>query len=172
MAMSWLPSLLLFNDYNGNWESYLTAVYSAFKADFVDSKPFFQGRRLGLKRYPEYDGKSATFWHMISEGKEEAERTPDLRRCERIKWPKPIIENDSSADLKIWAEKRGSSNRIHIWCETEGYLVVLDDRKDYILPWTAYFVEYQHERVKMEKRWKRAHQSGLSWPRPPRGTGP
>lgn len=36
------------------------------------------------------DGKEATFWHMIQEGRIEEDRTPDIRRCERIRWPKPI----------------------------------------------------------------------------------
>lgn len=158
MAVTWLPSLLLLENFSGNWERYFATIYAAFVADFVDSKPVFQGRRMGLKRYPEYDGKSATFWHMISEGKVEAERTPDLRRCERIKWPRPFIENDQSPDLKVWSEKRGSNNRIHLWCEAEGYLVVLDDRTDYILPWTAYYVQYDHERRKINKRWQRGQQ--------------
>ncbi|MNH30689.1 hypothetical protein D3C79_909980 [compost metagenome] len=45
-------------------------------------------KRLGLKRHPVIQGKEATFWHMISEGNDEAERLPDLRRCERIRWPR------------------------------------------------------------------------------------
>lgn len=156
MTVNWLPPLLLMEDYGGNWERYFAAVYAVFAADFVDSKPMFQGRRLGLKRHPEYDGKSATFWHMISTGIDEAERIPDIRRCERMRWPKPIIENDQSPDLKVWTEKRGSNYRVHLWCEEEGYLVVLDDRTDYLLPWTAYFVEQQHERNKLNKRWLRS----------------
>lgn len=56
-----------------------------FYLDFLDSKPVFQGRRLGLKRHPLSQGKEATFWHMISEGTTEEKRTPDFRRCERIR---------------------------------------------------------------------------------------
>ena len=92
---------------------------------------------------------------MISTGDVEEEREPDLRRCERIRWPKPIIENDSDPELKVWAEPRGKLQRIHIWFEAEGYLVVLDDRGEYILPWTAFFIEHEHERRKYNKRWKR-----------------
>ena len=62
-----LPLLVLFNDH-GDWDAYLAAIYTWFKRDFVDSKPVFQGRRLGLKRHPLTNGKEATFWHMISEG--------------------------------------------------------------------------------------------------------
>ncbi|KZN15316.1 hypothetical protein [Marinomonas sp. TW1] len=155
MTRAWLPDLVLFNDYDGDWNRYLNAIYTYFKADFVISKPIFRGVRLGLKRYPEYDGKSATFWHMTSTGDDESERIPDFRRCERIRWPKPIIENDQHSSLKVWAELKGKNKRIHIWYEQEGYLVVLDDRGDYILPWTAFYVEREHERRKYNKRWER-----------------
>ena len=30
---------------------------------------------------------------MISEGKVETERTPDISRCERIAWPRPMMDN-------------------------------------------------------------------------------
>ncbi|MGR6756525.1 hypothetical protein ACU6QO_01760, partial [Aeromonas veronii] len=49
----------------------------------------------------------------------------------------------------------GKSLEPHIWFEAEGYLVVLDDRGEYILPWTAFFIEHEHERRKYNKRWKR-----------------
>ena len=141
--------------FGGNWERFFAAVYHIFEQDFVLSKPDFRGKRLGLKRHPEYDGKSATFWHMISTEEVEAEREPDLRRCERIRWPKPVIEDSTDPALKVWAEPKGKNQRIHIWFEDEGYLVVLDDRGDYILPWTAFFIEREHERKKYNKRWER-----------------
>lgn len=151
----WLPDLILLQDFNGDWNAFFDFIYDCFEKDFVLTKPVYRGKRLGLKRHPEYDGKSATFWHMMSEGSNEAERTPDMRRCERICWPKPIIDNSTDPSLKVWSEKRGSSQRIHIWFEAEGYLVVLDDRKDFILPWTAFYIEYEHQRKKYNKRWER-----------------
>jgi len=152
---NWLPNLVFLEDFGGNWHSFFEAIYQEFERDFVDNKPTFRGKRLGLKRHPEYEGKSATFWHMISEGCKEQERTPDIRRCERIRWPKPVIENEYDSTLKVWVEKRGSNKRIHIWFEEEGYLVVLDDRRDFILPWTAFYVEREHQRRKYNKRFER-----------------
>ncbi len=70
--------------YGGDFSRYLEAIYRIFCADFVESKPVFAGKRLGLKRHPVIQGKKLRFWHMISEGNDEAERLPDLRRCERI----------------------------------------------------------------------------------------
>ncbi|MHA8774659.1 hypothetical protein ACYA94_16530, partial [Klebsiella pneumoniae] len=87
-----LPLLVLLEDYSGVWNDYFEVVYKIFYQDFVLTKPVFRKKRLGLKRHPEYEGKSATFWHMVSTGDQEEERIPDIRRCERIAWPKPIID--------------------------------------------------------------------------------
>lgn len=151
----WLPELELFSDYGGDWEQYLGAIYQIFCRDFVYSKPLFRGQRLALKRHPVVEGKEATFWHMTSEGSVESERTPDFRRCERIRWPRPVIEHENDPALKVWSEKRGNENRIHLWFEAEGYLVVLAERATYTLPWTAFYIERQHQRDKYTKRWKR-----------------
>lgn len=150
----WLPPLVLFSEYNGNWELYLDALYAWFKQDFIDSKPVFQGKRLRLKRYPLSQGKEATFWHMTSEGSDEESRIPDFRRCERIRWPKPVIENDSDPTVKVWRNQRGREKRICLWLVQENYLVVLADRDEYILPWTAYLVEKPHQQRKLEREFE------------------
>lgn len=151
----WLPELITLESFNGEWPAYLESIYRLFHRDFVTTKPMFRGIKLRLKRHPEYDGKSATFWHFISEGSNEAQRTPDLRRCERIKWPRAIIENESDSRLKIWSEERNGNKRIHIWFELERYIVVLDDRREYILPWTAFHIEHPHQARKYNKRFER-----------------
>lgn len=149
----WLPPLVLFNDYGGDWQSYLDAIYDYFRQDFVDSKPVFQGRRLGLKRHPLTHGKEATFWHLIQEGAVEEDRTPDFRRCERIRWPRPIIEHDAENAIKVWSNQRKGEQRICLWFEQENYLVILADRGKYILPWTAYLVEQAHRQRKLQREY-------------------
>mgnify|MGYP005855260721 CR=1 FL=1 len=150
---NWLPGLEELGAYGGDWGRYLEAIYAIFCADFVRSKPQFRGARLGLKRHPVIEGKEATFWHIISEGSDEKERLPDMRRCERIRWPRPIIENEESPEIKVWTEVRKGEERIHLWLEAEGYLTVLNRRRDYLL-WTAY-VDREHQRKKYHKRWER-----------------
>jgi hypothetical protein len=140
-----LPELIELNDFGGNISAYLEAVYHIFKNDFVDSKPVFKGVRLGLKRFPLVEGKEYTFYHMTHEGDIENERTPDLRRMERIAWPRPLIDESEHSYLKVWRNTRrgkgGTKTRILILHEEERYLVILDDRGDYILPWTAYLIK-------------------------------
>ncbi len=151
----WLPPLVLFADFKGNWDAYLDVIYTWFKQDFIDSKPMFQGQRLGLKRHPLTNGKEATFWHMISEGQEEDTRIPDFRRCERIRWPKPVIEHENDPKVKYWVSVKRKENRIHIWLEEEDYVVVLAARKGFLLPWTAFLVTKQHTIQKLRKEYER-----------------
>jgi hypothetical protein len=44
-----------------------------------------RGTRLGLKRSPLTQGREVTFWHMISAGKVESERTPEWRRASALR---------------------------------------------------------------------------------------
>ncbi len=55
-----LPPLVLLTDFENNWNSYLEAIYEIFRRDFVLSKPYFEGKRFALKRYPLIRDKEAT----------------------------------------------------------------------------------------------------------------
>jgi len=144
-----LPSIITLTEYMGNFPKYFEAVYQIFKNDFVDSKPNFQGTKLGLKKYPLVDGKEYTFYHMTHNGDVETSREPDLRRMERISYPKPMINNSTNSSLKVWKNKRKGKDRILIFHEAENYLVVLADRGNYILPWTAYYSEHENWKRKL-----------------------
>ena len=153
-----LPNLILLEDHWWNWNNYLSAIYKAFKIDFVDSKPNdIEWKRIWLKKHPVIKNMEATFWHFISEWTTEEERTPDIRRCERIKWSRPIIDNYDCNDVKFWKNTRWKSTRICLCYWDWEYLVILDERENYVLPWTAYFVEKQHTKKKLEKEYNNWH---------------
>lgn len=161
MCDGWLPDLMLLSDCGGDWIAYLDALHRAFEQDFIHSKPRWMNKRVGLKRHPEHDGKSATFWHMISEGNSEADRTPDFRRCERIRWPRPMMDDHdglspdkSQARLLWWAEKRRNETRILLALKDFSYVMVVADRGDFVLPWTAYYVDREHRRRKLRQRFE------------------
>jgi len=149
-----VPSLITLNEYGGNFAEFFEAVYEIFKKDFVDSKPNFQGTKLGLKKYPLVDGKEYTFYHFTHKGNIEVSREPDLRRMERIKYPRPMIDNSIDTSLKVWRNKRKSGNRILIFSESESYLVVLADRGNYLLPWTAYYIEENNRKRRLIKEYE------------------
>jgi len=148
--LEWLPGLIRLSDSGGDWNHYLDRLYEAFCEDFVRSKPTYPPKRFALKRHPMARGKEATFWHLIQEGAIEEEREPDLRRCERIRWPRRIIEAVQTDQVKVWRNVRGRNDRIVISVNDFSYVVILDDRDDYVLLWTAYTVEADHRRRKLE----------------------
>jgi hypothetical protein len=150
----WLPSLVLLEDYDGDWDKYLVVLYDIFKFDFIDSQCKYRGIKIAIKRHPQIDDKEATFWHLISEGGIETERTPDFRRCERIRWPKPIIENVPDGSVKVWQNKRRSETRMCLWLEEAEFLVILTERKNYLLLWTAYPVTENHRKRKLQKEYE------------------
>ena len=151
---AWLPPLVCLEDYKGDWPKYIEALYQYFKADFIQSKTRFNSKQVGLKRYPLLDGKEATFWHMTSKGKVETERIPDLRRCERIRWPRPMIEHHFEKEIKCWPNRHKGENRIVIWFYEQDYVVILADRNDYVILWTSYMVTHDHERRKLQKEYE------------------
>lgn len=137
------------------WNDFFEYVYEVFVNDFINSKPLFRGTTIGFKRYPEYQGRSSTFWHIISEGAVENERTPCVKRCERITWPRPIIDNSEHQDLMVWIEKQKGEERLHILFEKGKYIVVLNKRNGYWLFWTAFYIDKTHQVQKYYKRYQR-----------------
>jgi hypothetical protein len=96
---------------------------------------------------------------MIQEGNIEEERVPDFRRCERIRWPRFLIDQALNSELRSWRQTRkGVEDRIIISLKDFSYILVLMDRGDYILPWTAYLVKGKRQREKYRQEWKLYHQ--------------
>ncbi len=143
---------------SGEWTDYEEALYKIFQETLLGGTISFQGTRVGVRRLPEYKGKHFAFWHIISEGEKEEERTPDLRRCERLAWIKWIIENsDTCTDISWWENERWGQKHIVIWHEKENYAVVLARRNGYFMLKTAYLVTphraitFQQERDSFRK---------------------
>lgn len=152
-----LPEIIELSDFNGDWPSYINEVYRVFKRDFIIEKCRFRGNQLRMKKHPVMDGKEYTFYHMTHSGNDEKNRQPDLRRCERIAWAKPCIEKCDAWKLKIWEQERKGDKRICIWLELDGepdYFIVLNVRKGYLIPWTAFVIEYNHQRRKKQKEYE------------------
>lgn len=157
-------------DFSGNYTNFIDAVYKIFEQDFIKYHPSFGGFKLRLKFYPEYQNKAYTFYHMTHTGDIENERIPDLRRCECMPWGRPTIEKVTEYCLKFWEQTRNGKHRVCIWLQTENdvdYFFILDVRKTYILPWTAFVAEHSHQVRKKEKeyhQWLKAQHGHIYTP--------
>jgi hypothetical protein len=138
------PDLIYFEDFQGDFKNYFDRVYQIFSAHFLKYNPNFQGVKVTAPRYPEVDGLSRTFYHITHQGDDEQNREPDIRRMERIRFPKFMIEIHPHAELLVWEKEIGRDTRIHILNVAESYLLVLNKRKDYLLLWTAFYIEQSH----------------------------
>lgn len=145
------PDLMLFNDYGGDWRLYEDALYDIFKRDILEHNLQFRGTTISARRLPEHERKWACFWHLISEGRVEDERIPDMRRCERLPLVRWVIENaDASDNIDVWVQTRSREQNWMLWYD-EYFLVVLAQRSNYNLLKTAFCTEPQHRVRKYRK---------------------
>jgi hypothetical protein len=73
-----------------------------------------------------------------------------------------MIEH-SPSDVRVWRSQRRGDPRIVIALGDFSYVVVLAERREYVVLWTAYFVDQAHRREKLRKECMRAK---TSWGRP------
>jgi hypothetical protein len=138
-----LPDLFPFH---GDWSRYEDELYAIYLDTIIRSGIKFRGLPVKARYQPATKNKGYSFWHLISEGELEEDRTPDIRRCERIRWIAWLIENaETQEDLSWWENKRGSNTHIVIWHERENFAVVLAKRNGYFLLRSAYWVK-KHRR--------------------------
>lgn len=151
------------NSFGGDYQGYFAHCYDIYWQDFHETRPTWpDGRRFSIKRHPEIDGKCATFWHMITEGDVESERIPDMARYERIGWPRVMIEEfcshypaPSNDNIAWWKSTRKGASRVLVALRDFTYVVVVEERNDYVMLWTAYPVEFSSRRRKLEDEWRR-----------------
>jgi hypothetical protein len=148
------PDLIYLNDYAGNFQDYFNAVYTIFETDFIKSNPNYEGLKVAVRRYPEEEGLHRTFYHMTHQGEDENNRQPDIRRMERIRFPKFVIDNNTHNEILIWKNKRGKDERIVLFNESENYIVILTDRTEYYMFITAYYIETDHRKRSLLKEYE------------------
>lgn len=161
-----LPGLVFFSDYE-NWAAYEQILYSIYEADFLKSRPNFRALKVSVKYHPATKGRACSFWHLIQQAhltKKEDDRIPDFRRCERIRWPRAIIEQYENFGVKVWENIRctakGSEQSVCLWLEAVDYIVILRKRRDYYLLCTAYPIDREHTRRKLKKEYEASKKAG------------
>ena len=129
-------------------------MYAIFEKDFILSQPLYDEKKVSAQKFPEVDGVHRTFYHITHEGEDEGNRQPDLRRMERIRFPRFIIDNNANSEILVWENNRGRDTRIILYSDLENYVVVLTKRPGYYLFWTAYLVTHQHSKNKLMKEYE------------------
>jgi len=158
-VFEFLPEIL---NLDGDWQGHiLPLLYNVFCRDFKDSVPIFNWQPVFHDtRFIDSD-KEEGFWHLVTKdqwnpGSGEKERLPDFARAKRLPWVRSIIENFTCSGVKTWRYVEDNKKvRNYLWLEQKDFMVILqEDTKGYILI-TAYCVEYQNARIKLQKKYDR-----------------
>lgn len=139
----YIPSKIELSLFHGDVNAYTEALYKIFKRDFIENELYYQGKKVEIIHEQYYNGKERSFWHIISEGGKDEERTPISRRAETITWAKAlIVEETDCEEYKSWIKFHDKTNKFrhYIWCSAVNYLVILEDRGTYYKLITAYQV--------------------------------
>jgi hypothetical protein len=169
---SWLPALLL---YNGDWDTFLRALYSVFSADFKSGTLRYQGYPVWYDRRIEAadsHGYEEGFWHLVTRDdfvwnpslrRKEKQRLPDIERARQLPWGRPTIENENAPEVVVWnfdeETKKGKVDRTYLWLKQWDYVVVLERQEKswgaIFMLITAFPVDIPAKRIDLESRYNR-----------------
>lgn len=124
MTAAWLPNEMNSHEY-GDFDQYFEAVYQCFRRDFIHSRVFYKGSLVSVLPNRIEDGKHFTFWHIVGRKDLKGERKICLRRCARVPWIKPIIQNYHQPEVTKWYDP--IENKFKFWLQEERHLVVLKE---------------------------------------------
>ena len=148
----WLPPMALVNPWN---EQTFDALYRIFREDFIESRPIYEGHPVWI--FPDVeDGKEVIFWHLTHRlDRAAGERIPDLRRCERLPWVRPLIDNSIEPEVLAWDYEEGDGSvKTYVWLENHDFLALM---KKYangtrrLL--TSFFIDYPRYSDKLRKKY-------------------
>ena len=159
----WLSPIITLEQYNNNWEDYNSELYNIFLNDFIKNKIYYKGKKVEVRINPKQNNYEHAFIHLTcistKATSDPNDRLPDLRRCERIKWNREIIENSNCKDNCVGCKKvlyyeqyYKNNVRINLVFIDAKFKVILEKRDRYYLLITGYYIEFNHTiRKELEK---------------------
>jgi hypothetical protein len=149
-------------------------LYKIFCRDIRDHIPQYMGHNVWIYRDME-DGKEILFWHLTTRTSKqkmiprrklkfypdnqvcsEPERLPDLRRCERLPWVKPLIERSSEPEVLSWDyEECDLTIKTYIWVKDYDFVVIMkkySDGKRRLI--TSFYVDENYKRDDFKRKYE------------------
>ncbi len=121
---------------------------------------------INPESYKKDEGKELSFWHLttrettyqIKEGNRivtKKERLPDYGRASRLHWVKPIIENHTDREIKMFYKKETKGKkpiRLYLWAYNEDFVVILQKlgRSSSFLV-TSFYITHHRKRNDFQK---------------------
>lgn len=159
----WLSPIITLDEYNNNWDKYYCKLYEIFTYDFIQKQLFFNKKLVQVRINPKQNNYEHAFIHLTCESTKMTnnpnDRRPDLRRCERIKWNREIIENYickytcvNCKKILYYEHYYKNHIRINLVFIDARFKVILEKRNKYVLLITGYYIPYDYTINKEIKR--------------------
>lgn len=166
----WLPEKICVNPWTA--ETY-NVLYDIFCRDIRDADIYYRGYSVWIFREMD-DGREKIFWHLTTRDVKpipiprrkrrfypkdqthtKAERYPDLRRCERLPWVRPLIEHSFDEKVTAWNYEEGNGTiRTYIWIRNFDFVVIMkkySDGKRRLI--TSFYVDKPYTRKDFERKY-------------------
>ena len=167
----WLPEMAPVNPWTADTYEML---YVIFCRDIRDSGLRYAGKEVWIFKNME-DGKETIFWHLTSRKKKEEriprrkrkfftnahnnlepERLPDLRRCERLPWVKPLIEHFGDPEVLAWDYEEGDRTiKTYVWMREFNFVVIMKkfpDGKRRLI--TSFYVDSKYKKQDFQRKYE------------------
>lgn len=148
----WIPEIISLSDFDGDWYRYDEYIYSIFVRDFIENPMIFNGKPLRIRRHPMQCEKEQAYFHVTNKDSslsttDPNDRIPDFRRCERIEWIRLFLEHydcnrgcSGCNGIKVWKEPYKGNKRWHFLFEEFKFLVIIEERVEYFLLISGFYI--------------------------------
>jgi len=172
---SWLPAMAQVSPWrHGGPDDTYEMLYGIFQRDFVRTQPRYDGHAVWHFRRPEdwEDGKEKLFWHLTDREEKpkpvprrmrkyaaqiqvQPGRYPDPRRCERLPWVRPMIDNSRQPEVLAWDYREGDGSiRTYVWLKDLDFVAIMKKypkgRRRLI---TSFYVDQEYKRRAFERKY-------------------
>lgn len=146
--------MVCLEDFAGDSNAYIEHLFSIFKTDFIESSPSYNNKRILFDNRMLEQDKPEGFLHIVTEKDNlTGQRTnTDLRRCERLCWIRPVIENFTDDAIDYWEKEDRGKIKTKFLLRDMDFVVILSSRKNscYYLV-TSYYLDWPNSKRKILK---------------------
>mgnify|MGYP000885106403 CR=1 FL=1 len=146
-----------------SYKQLVSQLFKIFKADLIDTKPYFRARPVVFDNTYKDSDYPEGFWHVITRGKRD--RRVDFKRAKRLPWLKYLIQQWNHPELRCWSALEYSEHAGHeimkyyIWYFEGKYLIVLKEIPGRYFLTTAFHVTGPREQKRFEEKYKLGNKS-------------
>lgn len=162
----WLPELIKFDTMIE--DEIIEILYKIFKTNIHNRSFSYEGKEVHFRKDPLWKNKEESFFHMISDKNlhNNSYYSLNMDRARRLLWSKALILH---SPCRVQSAKKcckgvlswhflynGKKDRVKILHSEYRYLVILENRDNYWLFITGYYIENGYKHKDLIKEYKKS----------------